>query len=39
MRNVSEDFGLENKTNLIVTTIRIGDWETLETLLEIVDQR
>lgn len=29
---------MENKTNLIILAIKLGDWETLDHLLGIVDQ-
>lgn len=33
--NVWEDLGVENKANLILTAINIGDWESLDQLLSL----
>lgn len=33
LKNVTEDFGPENKLNLVVLAIQLGDWATLDILL------
>lgn len=38
LKNVTEDFGPENKLNLIVLAIQLGDWETFDILLNKIDK-